>query len=227
MAALPHFSSFTWPWLRQIWHCTPQCEINRSRTAPASPLREFFPLWKFWVFPQRACMLSAMPEMGTNVSAHPQRQKKGYTLCLVIIVLSMPYNTTKQQGNALGLQIHIQDGTNCPTCFVPALTHIWSPNPSSFHCRDQPIPRLPKCCSYTWAVASSGFEYRCDCFWNVAVNIVNLNKQLWWPFLLTSVLSTAFPPLFSILNQIQFYLWFYFPVAKCLFIQSLFFISFH
>lgn len=131
MAVLLPFRSFTWPWLRQIWpeiywqiYCTPQCEINRSRTAPASPLREFFPLQKFWVFPQTACMLSAMPEMETKVSAHPQRHKKGCTLCLVIIVLSMPCNTTKQQGNDLGLQIHIQEGTNCPTCFVPAQTHI-------------------------------------------------------------------------------------------------------
>lgn len=102
MAVLLHFSSITQPGLRQIWHCTPQCETTRSRTDPASPLKEFFPLQKFWVFPQRACMLSAKPKMGTNVSAHPQRQKKGYTLCLVIIVLSMLHNTTKQQGNALG-----------------------------------------------------------------------------------------------------------------------------
>lgn len=98
-----HFSSFTQPPLRQgFWHCTPQCGINRSRTASASLLRELFPLGKLWVFPQGqfGCVLSDMPERGTNVSAHPQRQKKGYALCLVIIALSVPTsNIAKQRGN--------------------------------------------------------------------------------------------------------------------------------
>lgn len=72
-----HFSSFTQPPLRQgFWHCTPQCGINRSRTASASLLG------KLWVFPrgQFGCILSAMPERGTNVSAHPKGRKRA-TLC--------------------------------------------------------------------------------------------------------------------------------------------------
>lgn len=94
------FSSFTWPqcW---FWHCTPQCGISRSRTAPASLLRELFPLGKLWVFPQGqfGCILPATPEM----SMLTPKDRKG-DLCLMITVLSMPRSSiAKQQGNGLFL----------------------------------------------------------------------------------------------------------------------------
>lgn len=153
---LLHFSSITQPSLRQIWHCTPQWRLMDPGQTQHLHWGSTCDCKSFRCFHKRVCLLSVMPKMGTNVSAYPQSQRKSCALCCDNC--AQHANITKQQGNALHLQIHTQDGTNCPTCFVPAQMPIWSPNPSSFHCRGQTTPRLPKCCSYTWAVSSGGFE---------------------------------------------------------------------
>lgn len=136
----------------------------------------------------------------------PRRQKHGYTLWLVITLLSTSRsNISKQQRNASFLQICKRDGTICPT------SPIFHPCTSVLHHNS--------CCTCrnTSLYLSSGFEWLYTGVW-LFVKCGSKCCSLTYTFLraiyLNSGPSTCFPTLCYILNQIQFCLWFYFSPWK-------------
>lgn len=119
-----------------------------------------------------------------QMSVLTPKGRKG-ALCLVIIVLSVLRSSiAKQQGNALVfVNSHTRqyNSPHFPTCFGPAGdSHLLSKSWQRFHCRARPPQRLlyvPK----RWVTLLTSVQ-GCDCLWNVAVNIVNLNTHDWEPF---------------------------------------------
>jgi len=163
MDVLPHFSSFTWPQLRQgFWHCTPQCGINKSRTAPASLLRPLVPLGKFCLFPwgQFACLLPAMPEIGRNVRAYSQKVEKG--LCSVLGDSCAQH--TKQQGKVYFCKFIYKMVQFTPLLHLlcPCLdSHLLSKSQQCFHCRARTSQRLLHLLKHQVIHLSSGFWGLC------------------------------------------------------------------